>query len=113
MECWLSRSILFSWRGLVENKYWNDRILMLSFWGLNAGLFLMFVTGLLPIGLLQVWTSYGQGFWFARSAAFYEMELVQKLGNWRIVPDTIIIVLGGFPAALFPLEHLSTPAQCG
>ena len=43
--------ILFSWRGLVENKYWNDRILKLSFWGLNGGLFLMFLTGLLPIGL--------------------------------------------------------------
>ena len=47
--------ILFSWRGLVENKYWSDRILMVSFWGLNVGLFLMFTTGLLPIGILQVW----------------------------------------------------------
>jgi len=47
--------ILFSWRGLVENKYWNDGILMVSFWGLNLGLFLMFLTGLLPIGILQVW----------------------------------------------------------
>ena len=93
--------ILFSWRGLVENRYWNDRILMLSFWGLNLGLFLMFVTGLLPIGLFQVWTSYDQGFWFARSAAFYETDLVQKLGNWRIVPDTIIIVLGAFPLLYF------------
>ena len=65
--------ILFSWRGLVENKYWSDRILKVSFWGLNGGLFLMFLTGLLPIGLLQVWYSYDQGFWFARSAAFYEM----------------------------------------
>lgn len=96
--------ILFSWRGLVENKYWNDRILMLSFWGLNLGLVLMFLTGLLPIGLFQVWTSYDQGFWFARSADFYEMELVQTLGNWRIVPDTIIIVLGAFPLLYFLLS---------
>ena len=28
--------ILFSWRGLVEKKYWNDGILKLSFWGLNV-----------------------------------------------------------------------------
>lgn len=96
--------ILFSWRGLVENKYWNDRILMLSFWSLNLGLFLMFSTGLLPIGLLQVWTSYDQGFWYARSADFYERELVQMLGNWRIVPDTIIIVLGAFPLLYFLLS---------
>jgi nitric oxide reductase subunit B len=93
--------ILFSWRGLVESRYWNDRILRLSFWSLNGGLFLMFSTGLLPIGLLQVWYSYDVGFWFARSAAFYELPFVQVLGNWRIVPDTILIVLGAFPLLWF------------
>ena len=56
-----------------------------------------FTTGLLPIGILQVWYSYDQGFWWGRSAAFYELPLIQTLGFWRIVPDTIIIVLGGFP----------------
>ncbi len=96
--------ILFSWRGLVENRYWNDRILMVSFWGLNVGLALMFLTGLLPIGILQVWHSYDQGFWYARSAAFYEMEVVKHLGFWRIVPDSIIIVVGAFPLLYFLLS---------
>ena len=96
--------ILFSWRGLVENKYWNDGILKVSFWGLNGGLLLMFLTGLLPIGLMQVWSSYDQGFWYARSAEFYEREAIQTLGNWRIVPDTIIIVLGAFPLLYFLLS---------
>lgn len=95
--------ILFSWRGLVENRHWSDRILKLSFWGLNGGLFLMFLTGLLPIGLLQVWYAYDQGFWWGRSAAFYELPVVQTLGNWRIVPDTIIIVLGALPLLYFLL----------
>lgn len=95
--------ILFSWRGLVENRHWSDRILKLSFWGLNGGLFLMFLTGLLPIGLLQVWYAYDQGFWWGRSAAFYELPVVQLLGNWRIVPDTIIIVLGALPLLYFLL----------
>ncbi len=93
--------ILFSWRGLVENKHWNDRILCLSFWGLNGGLFLMFSTGLFPIGVMQVWQSYGQGLWAARSAEFYNTPLVQTLGNWRAVPDLIIIVLGAFPLLYF------------
>jgi nitric oxide reductase subunit B len=93
--------ILYSWRGLVEGKYWNDGILKLSFWGLNGGLFLMFSTGLLPIGLLQTWYSYDQGLWFARSAAFYELPTVQILGNLRIIPDTILIVLGAFPLLYF------------
>jgi nitric oxide reductase subunit B len=89
--------ILFSWRGLVENRYWDDALLKISFWGLNGGLFLMFLTGLLPIGLYQVWYSYDVGFWFARSAAFYELPVVQALGTWRILPDTIIIAVGAFP----------------
>lgn len=93
--------ILFSWRGLVENKYWNDRLLMVSFWGLNGGLFLMFLTGLLPIGLYQLWYSYDLGFWWARSAAFYDLPIIQTLGNWRIVPDTIIIVVGALPLLYF------------
>ena len=93
--------ILFSWRGLVENKHWNDRILMVSFWGLNGGLFLMFLTGLLPIGLFQVWYAYDQGFWWGRSAEFYQLPMIQALGNWRIVPDTIIIALGALPLLYF------------
>ena len=64
----------------------------------------MFLTGLLPIGLAQTWQSFDQGLWYARSAAFYESPLVQTLGNWRIVPDTIIIVLGAFPLMDFLLS---------
>jgi len=95
--------ILFSWRGLVENRFWHDGILKLSFWGLNGGLFLMFLTGLLPIGLYQTWQSFDKGLWFARSAAFYESPIVQTLGNWRIIPDSIIILLGAFPLMAFLL----------
>ena len=93
--------LLFSWRGLVRNEHWNDRILRLSFWGLNGGLFLMFLTGLLPIGLSQVWHSFTEGIWYARSAAFYNLPFVQTVGFWRIVPDTIVIVLGALPLLYF------------
>lgn len=93
--------ILFSWRGLAEQNAWNDRILQISFWGLNGGLFLMFLTGLLPLGLLQVWHAYDNGFWWGRSAAFYELPIVQTLGNLRIIPDTIIIVIGALPLLYF------------
>lgn len=96
--------ILFSWRGLVDNKHWNDKILKISFWGLNGGLFLMFSTGLLPIGLAQVWQVYEKGFWYARSAAFYEQPIIQALGNWRVVPDIILIVVGALPLLWFLLS---------
>jgi len=93
--------ILFSWRSLVENRHWNDRVLRLSFWGLNLGLLLMFLTSLLPVGIMQVWFSYSEGFDFARSAAFYDLPLVRFFGQWRLVPDTIIIVAGAFPLLYF------------
>ena len=85
----------------MEDKHWSDRTLKLSFWGLNAGLFIMFAATLLPVGLLQTWHSYSSGFWYARSADFYELPFVQTLGNWRIVPDAIIILLGAVPLLYF------------
>ncbi|MDD4890958.1 MAG: cbb3-type cytochrome c oxidase subunit I, partial [Phycisphaerae bacterium] len=95
--------ILFSWRGLVEDKYWNNKLLKVSFWGLNGGLFLMFSTALLPIGLMQVWQVCTKGFWYARSAAFYELPAVQMIANYRMVSDLIIIVLGALPLLYFLL----------
>ena len=105
--------ILFSWRGLVKEDQWNNKILKVSFWGLNGGLFLMFSTGLLPIGLLQVWNVYDKGFWFARSAEFYEMPAVQMLGTWRMVPDTIIIVFGAFPLLWFMISTFAHLQKSG
>jgi nitric oxide reductase subunit B len=61
----------------------------------------MFLTGLLPIGILQTWYSYDQGFWFARSAAFYELPIIQTIGNWRMAPDAIVIIFGAFPLLYF------------
>lgn len=96
--------MLFSWRGLVERAHWSDRLLKLSFWGLNGGLALMFLASLLPIGLIQVWTVYTRGFWFARSGEFYNLPAVKLLAHWRIVPDMIIIVLGAVPLLWFLLR---------
>jgi len=93
--------ILFSWRGLVQREHWNDRLLAISFWGLNIGLVLMSLTGLLPIGLWQVWFAYEEGTWWARSAEFYELPVIQWLGNFRIIPDLIIIVVGALPLLYF------------
>ena len=93
--------ILFLWRGLVDDKHWNDRILKLSFWGLNATRFIMCAAALLPAGLLQTWHSYSWRFWYARSADFYEVPFVQTLGNRRIVPDAIIILLRAVPLLYF------------
>jgi len=93
--------LLFSWRGMVDKAHWKDGLLKLSFWGLNGGLFLMAFVTLLPIGAMQAWISFKDGLWVARNADFFEKGVVVFLGNFRAIPDTIIIVLGVLPLAYF------------
>jgi len=93
--------MLFSWRGLVERKYWSDRPLAISFWGFNAGLLAMTLGTLFPVGIAQAWTSFKEGVWMARDVSFFERPIVSVLGQLRIVPDTVIIVLGVLPLVYF------------
>ncbi|MFQ5808970.1 MAG: nitric-oxide reductase large subunit [Armatimonadota bacterium] len=92
---------LFVWRGLVRPELWNDRLLRVSFWGLNIGLGAMSLLSLLPVGILELIESYASGLWVAKSAEFFNRPAIQFLGQIRIVPDTVIILLGAVPLALF------------
>jgi nitric oxide reductase subunit B len=93
--------LLFSWRGLVQKRYWSDRLLKVSFFGLNIGLLLMTLMTLMPVGVMQAWTSYKDGLWYARDASFFERGAVETLGQLRLIPDLTIIVLGILPLAYF------------
>lgn len=84
--------LLFSMRGIVTEKGWSKGLLRVAFWGTNLGLFVMFTTTLLPTGILQVIDNINNGFWHARSNDFWARDAVQFLGQWRIVPDTLIII---------------------
>lgn len=93
--------LLFSWRGLVEREHWNDRLLKISFWGLNGGLLMMTFLTLFPVGIAQAWTSYKEGLWVARDVSFFERPFVSLLGQLRMIPDTVIIVVGVLPLVWF------------
>jgi len=93
--------LLFSWRGLVDRNHWSDTPLKISFWGFNIGLLVMTLGTLFPIGIAQAWTSYTDGLWVARDVSFFERPFVYWLGQLRIIPDTIIIVLGVLPLVYF------------
>lgn len=84
--------LLFCWRSLVRSEYWNNRLIKYIFWFLNGGLFMMVTTVLFPVGIYQTILSYRYGYWFARSPDFYNIPIVKFLFNFRIVPDTIIII---------------------
>jgi nitric oxide reductase subunit B len=93
--------LLFSWRGMVAKEHWKDGILKLSFWGLNGGLMIMSLVTLLPVGIVQAWVSFKHGLWVARDASFFERTFVVFIGNIRVIPDLVIIVLGVLPLAYF------------
>jgi len=96
---------LFSMRGLVEDKGWSPTLLKLSFWSINIGLFVMFTATLLPTGILQVLDNINHGFWHARSNAFWSRDIIQLLGNTRMVPD-VMIIIGSGAFLLFMLKAM-------
>jgi nitric oxide reductase subunit B len=107
---------LFSLRNIVEPRFWKEKWLMVSFWGLNIGLMGMIVVTLVPIGVMQALESFQNGFWSARSLSFYQQPLVKTLLWIRMVPDSVFIGLGVLPLVaasaygLFHLRGLRAPA---
>lgn len=93
--------LLFSWSGLVNKEHWNDGILKVSFFGFNIGLLLLTLGTLFPVGILQTWISYKEGLWVARDATFFERGFVHFLGNVRVIPDLMIILVGVLPLTYF------------
>ncbi|HLA39397.1 MAG TPA: cbb3-type cytochrome c oxidase subunit I, partial [Candidatus Glassbacteria bacterium] len=93
--------LLFAWRGCVQDKFWNDKLLKVSFLGMNVGLLLLTFATLFPVGIVQVWTSFSEGLYMARDASFFNRGFVQLVGEWRMVPDLMIILLGVIPLAWF------------
>ena len=93
--------LLFALRDLVDPRWWSDRLLKISFWGLNIGLAGMVLVTLLPVGLMQVGESFSNGFWSARSFQFYQQPLVHALLWARMLPDSVFIGIGVMPLAWF------------
>jgi nitric oxide reductase subunit B len=92
--------MLFCLRGLTYRRVWDEKLLKVSFWTLNLGLAAMAVFSLLPLGLMQVYASVTEGFWYARSAEFLQQPLMQTL-VWLRVPGDVIFSVGVGALALF------------
>lgn len=70
----------------------NEKLMKVGFWWLNAGLALMIFTSLLPIGLIQFHASVSEGLWYARSEAFMQQDLLQTLRWVRTFGDVVFII---------------------
>ncbi|CAA0156926.1 Nitric oxide reductase [Tenacibaculum maritimum] len=72
-----------------SNKLWNEKLIKNSFWLLNIGLILMVLLSLLPIGIIQAYTSITKGYSFARDAVLLYSPTVQTLKWLRIIGDVV------------------------
>lgn len=94
--------MVFALRQVSSDAQWGrvERLVRISFWGLNGGLALMVVTSLFPGGVLQLWDVLEHGYWHARSPAFSSQGLLVILEWLRLPADAIFIGLGVVPAVM-------------
>lgn len=92
--------MLYCMRGLTDISQWNQKLLKLSFWCLNAGLAMMTFLSLLPEGLWQTYTSVKYYYALARSAEFIHSSIMQGF-VWARVPGDLVFSVGVFAFVIF------------
>lgn len=98
--------LLYVLRNIIKPQAWSDKLVAISFWGLNIGLMGMIVITLLPVGFMQMAESFNHGFHVARSFAFYQKPIVNTLMWLRSLPDTVFLVPGILPLVLLTAKGL-------
>ncbi|MFZ1866584.1 MAG: cbb3-type cytochrome c oxidase subunit I [Polyangiales bacterium] len=105
---------LFVARYFVPADRGAERAMQTSFWALNGGLAWMVVANLFPIGALQFYDAVKNGYWHARSPAFFEQPVVHALEWLRLLGDTVFIVFGIMPLVYIAIRmilHRKRPGQ--
>jgi nitric oxide reductase subunit B len=89
--------VTFIARDLTTKEGWSMRAVKIGFWGVNAGLAGMLILTILPVGFAQLQVAATQGFWAARAPEFYQIPWVHMLLWLRMLPDSVLIVVGVLP----------------
>ncbi|WP_194767483.1 nitric-oxide reductase large subunit [Tamlana sp. I1] len=87
-----------------SDRAWQSKKLKRAFWLLNIGLVAMVIFSLLPIGIIQAYTSITQGYSFARESELLYSPTVQTLKWLRMIGD-IIFSVGIFYFCWFTIEE--------
>jgi nitric oxide reductase subunit B len=87
-------------RALIPGVEWKEGLLTFAFWGMNVGLMMMCVLSLLPVGLMQTWASVDRGYWYARSAEFLQIPILQTF-RWLRIPGDTVFFLAAVALVLF------------
>ncbi|MDO5712099.1 MAG: cbb3-type cytochrome c oxidase subunit I, partial [Micrococcales bacterium] len=85
---------MFALRYLTPAEKWSDKLAKICFWSLNIGLAWMVFATLLPLGVLQLYQSVGNGYFEARTLNFLTGD-TNKLLEWGRLPGDVLFILGG------------------
>ncbi|HET6667920.1 MAG TPA: cbb3-type cytochrome c oxidase subunit I [Intrasporangium sp.] len=85
---------MFALRYLIPAEKWPEKWAKVSFWSLNIGLAWMVFATLLPLGVLQLYHSVGEGYYEARELAFVTNN-TNALLEWGRMPGDLIFIIGG------------------
>ena len=80
----------------------SQRAMALSFWSLNIGLAWMLFVNLVPIGIIQLYDSFQNGYWHARQIDFFLQPSVRVL-EWLRLPGDLLFIIGG----ILPVVYLA------
>ncbi|MDX1829256.1 MAG: nitric-oxide reductase large subunit [Lutibacter sp.] len=95
--------ILISLR-FYSDRNWESKKLKRAFWLLNIGLIAMVLLSLLPVGIIQAYTSITKGYSFARDSELLYSPTIQTLKWLRMIGD-IIFSLGIFYFCWFTINE--------
>lgn len=80
----------------------SERAMQISFWSLNLGLAYMLFANLVPIGMFQLFDSFQNGYWHARTAEFFQRPEIRFL-EWLRLPGDVLFIVGG----ILPIVYLA------
>jgi nitric oxide reductase subunit B len=94
--------VIFCLRSFATDETWTraERMIKVSFWGLNGGLAAMIVLDLFPAGVLQLWDVLQNGYWHARRLTFLMGGTFHKLEWARVAADGAFLLVGVVPLVL-------------
>jgi nitric oxide reductase subunit B len=109
--------MVFCLRYLLRPDDWSERLVGFSFWALNLGLVWMVFANLFPVGILQLGDVVANGYWHARSLAFFEKHVYIE---WLRLPGDALFIAGVVPlvyltgkAAFKPSPGIATTDPTG
>jgi nitric oxide reductase subunit B len=80
----------------------SQRAMKVSFWSLNIGLLWMVAANLFPIGALQLYDAFHNGYWHSRQPEFFQGSAVRLL-EWMRLPGDALFIVGG----ILPVVYLA------